>query len=139
MYWGGGGQKTNIAIFTYDSLHGPYILAKRQKWQIDTAYRLFPCQLYHVTLFLTHTALSTRKLDFEKKLTKIPLHKLLGIWEIWKNMEKSLYEHFKGDTHAGMIFFWKFKPGLSAEGFLLNFLTPEFLGPNLWFFIFFLN
>ena len=32
-----------------DSLHGPYILAKRQKWQIDTVDRLFPCQEYYVT------------------------------------------------------------------------------------------
>lgn len=43
-------------FFSYDSLHGPYILAKRQKWQIDTVDRLFPCQLYRVTLFLTPMA-----------------------------------------------------------------------------------
>ena len=33
----------------YDSVRGPYILAKRQKWQIDTVDRLFPCQEYYVT------------------------------------------------------------------------------------------
>ena len=46
----------HYADFAYDSLHGPYILAKRQKWQIDTVDRLFPCQLYRVTLFLTPMA-----------------------------------------------------------------------------------
>ena len=33
----------------YDSVRGPYFLAKRQKWQIDTVDRLFPCQEYYVT------------------------------------------------------------------------------------------
>ena len=35
------------------------------------------------------------------------------------------------------IFFGKSQPGLLVEGFLLIFLPPEFLGPNLWIFIFF--
>ena len=48
-------EKATI-MTTYDSVRGPYILAKRQKWQIDTVDRLFPCQLYRVTLFLTPMA-----------------------------------------------------------------------------------
>ena len=42
--------------FAYDSVQGGYICGKWQKWQIDTVDRLFPCQLYRVTLFLTPMA-----------------------------------------------------------------------------------
>ena len=43
-------------ICIYDSVQGGYICGKWQKWQIDTVDRLFPCQLYRVTLFLTPMA-----------------------------------------------------------------------------------
>ena len=138
------GTKQNIKIWlvlvaTYDNLHGGYI------WLNGKSDKL----TRHTDYFRVNYTVSPSSSLLWLMMTRHYRH---GIWNLRKISQKSFNINYWGEgikilenPYMGTsrevvgrcscrddIFFWKLQPGLSVEGFLLNFFTPEFLGSNLW-------